>query len=39
MAQQIINKGASAGDTTGTTARAAADIINNNFTEVYGIID
>jgi hypothetical protein len=39
MAQQFINKGATAGDKTGTPARAAADIINENFDEVYNAID
>jgi len=35
MGQQFINKGAVAGDTTGTKARVGADIINENFTELY----
>jgi len=37
MAQQFINKGSVAGDTTGTKARVGADIINENFTELYEI--
>ena len=37
--QQYINKGAAANDKTGTKARQAADIINDNFTEVYAAID
>jgi hypothetical protein len=36
MAQQTIDLGTVAGDGTGTTLRAGGDIINDNFTELYG---
>lgn len=39
MARQIINLGASAGDETGTKARAGGRIINENFEEVYMLLD
>lgn len=39
MAQQFLNRGAAAGDHTGTKAREGARIINENFEEVYGLID
>lgn len=35
MAQQFIDKGTGANTGTGTPARTAADIINNNFAELY----
>ena len=36
MAKQSINIGSSANDGTGSTLRAAFDICNDNFTELYG---
>lgn len=36
MAQQLINLGAAPDDGTGSKWRAGGDIINDNFTEVYG---
>ena len=36
MALQSINIGSSANDGTGSTLRAAFDICNDNFTELYG---
>lgn len=39
MARQIINLGAAANDTTGTKARAGGQIINENFEEVYTLIE
>lgn len=36
MAQQTVNIGAAANDGTGTTLRAGGQIINENFSELYG---
>lgn len=36
MAKQTIYLGATAGDGTGTTLRASGEMINDNFTELYG---
>ena len=36
MAKQTIYLGATAGDGTGTNLRSAGDMINDNFTELYG---
>lgn len=36
MAKQTIFLGTTAGDFTGTTLRAGGDMINDNFTELYG---
>ncbi len=36
MAQQDLDLGASPNDGTGTNLRAGGDIINDNFTEIYG---
>jgi len=36
MAKQTINLGTSANDRTGTNLRAAFDICNDNFSELYG---
>ncbi len=38
MARQTIYLGATEGDTTGTGLRDGGDIINDNFTELYGLI-
>ena len=38
MAKQTLNKGSSANDGTGDTLRAGAQKINENFTELYGIL-
>jgi len=35
MAKQVIDLGTSADDNTGTDARVAGDMINDNFTELY----
>ena len=38
MGQQFINLGVVANDGTGTKWRAGGDVINENFTELYGLI-
>ena len=38
MAKQTLNKGSSANDGTGDTLRVGAQKINENFTELYGIL-
>src|SRR6056300_1933246 len=38
MAKQIINIGTIANDGTGTTLRAAGDLVNDNFNEIYTVI-
>lgn len=38
MAQQILNIGAAADDGTGDTLRDGGDKINDNFTELYGVV-
>jgi hypothetical protein len=38
MTKQTLNKGSSANDGTGDTLRAGAQKINENFTELYGIL-
>ena len=39
MAQQLLNLGSAANDGTGTEGRAGGDIINDNFTELYGLLN
>lgn len=39
MPQQLINLGITANDRTGTKWRAGGDIINDNFTELYGSVN
>ena len=39
MARQTLNIGQSANDNTGDTLRAAGDKINDNFQELYSLID
>lgn len=38
MAKQTINIGSTANDRTGSTLRAAIDICNDNFDELYGYV-
>lgn len=38
MAQQTVNLGTTANDGTGDTLRAGGDKINDNFTELYGVV-
>ena len=38
MARQVVNRGSSANDGTGSTLRAAGDLINDNFNEIYSSI-
>ena len=39
MAKQVINIGTTDDDDTGTTLKAGGDMINDNFTELYGLVD
>lgn len=39
MAKQVINLGTTPNDGTGTDIRTGGDMINDNFTELYGFTD
>ena len=39
MSQQLLNIGTLPNDGTGDTLRAGGDKINDNFTELYGLVD